>query len=137
MSAKEWSHAQSENFICLIYFLVLQALCEKGLVAMENSHRRIIAELEEKHRQEIEQLRHKKDKHWRRKHKRHLQVQKTAQMCNMFCLANIYFCMRFFKTLLWNRQVGTYLFHMSASEYNMVYPHCAGNTCECDWLLSV
>jgi hypothetical protein len=40
---------------------VLQALCEKGLVAMENSHRRIIAELEEKHRQEIEQLRHEKE----------------------------------------------------------------------------
>jgi hypothetical protein len=28
---------------------------------MENSHRRIIAELEEKHRQEIEQLRHEKE----------------------------------------------------------------------------
>jgi DNA-binding PadR family transcriptional regulator len=41
--------------------LVLQALCEKGLVAMENSHRRIIAELEEKHREEIEQLRHEKE----------------------------------------------------------------------------
>ena len=40
---------------------MLQALCEKGLVAMENSHRRIIAELEEKHRQEIEQLRHEKE----------------------------------------------------------------------------
>ncbi|KDR11694.1 Protein outspread [Zootermopsis nevadensis] len=39
----------------------LRALCEKGLVAMENSHRRIIAELEEKHRQEIEQLRHEKE----------------------------------------------------------------------------
>ncbi|XP_069672228.1 protein outspread isoform X4 [Periplaneta americana] len=39
----------------------LRALCEKGLVAMENSHRRIIAELEEKHRQELEQLRHEKE----------------------------------------------------------------------------
>ncbi|XP_049830062.1 protein outspread isoform X1 [Schistocerca gregaria] len=39
----------------------LRALCEKGLVAMENSHRRIIAELEEKHRQELEQLRLEKE----------------------------------------------------------------------------
>ncbi|XP_037069670.1 protein outspread-like [Pollicipes pollicipes] len=34
----------------------LRALCEKGLVAMENSHRRIIAELEEKHRRELHSL---------------------------------------------------------------------------------
>ena len=35
----------------------LRALCEKGLLAMENSHRRIIAEMEEKHKQELESLR--------------------------------------------------------------------------------
>lgn len=35
----------------------LRALCEKGLIAMENSHRRIISEMEEKHRQELENLR--------------------------------------------------------------------------------
>nr|CAD7406882.1 unnamed protein product [Timema cristinae] len=39
----------------------LRTLCEKGLVAMESSHRRIIAELEEKHRQELEQLRIEKE----------------------------------------------------------------------------
>ncbi|XP_014212324.1 uncharacterized protein LOC106642148 isoform X2 [Copidosoma floridanum] len=39
----------------------LRALCEKGLLAMENSHRRIIAELEEKHRQELENLRIEKE----------------------------------------------------------------------------
>ncbi|KAJ8679599.1 hypothetical protein QAD02_015386 [Eretmocerus hayati] len=39
----------------------LRALCEKGLLAMENSHRRIIAELEEKHRQELESLRIEKE----------------------------------------------------------------------------
>ncbi|XP_025407850.1 protein outspread isoform X2 [Sipha flava] len=39
----------------------LRALCEKGLLAMENSHRRIIAELEEKHRQETESLKLEKD----------------------------------------------------------------------------
>ena len=33
-----------------------QTLCEKGLVAMESSHRRIINDLEEKHRQEIQRL---------------------------------------------------------------------------------
>ncbi|KAF0294120.1 Protein outspread [Amphibalanus amphitrite] len=33
-----------------------QALCEKGLVAMENSHRRIIADLEEKHHRELRAL---------------------------------------------------------------------------------
>lgn len=38
-----------------------QALCEKGLIGMENSHRRMIAELEEKHRQEAEQLRREKE----------------------------------------------------------------------------
>ncbi|KAK6638226.1 hypothetical protein RUM44_008655 [Polyplax serrata] len=31
----------------------LRTLCEKGLSAVDNSHRRIIAELEEKHRQEL------------------------------------------------------------------------------------
>lgn len=41
--------------------LLLKALCEKGLVAMDNSHKRIIAELEEKHRQEIDALRLEKD----------------------------------------------------------------------------
>ncbi|XP_018369558.1 PREDICTED: protein outspread isoform X4 [Trachymyrmex cornetzi] len=39
----------------------LRALCEKGLLAMENSHRRIIAEMEEKHRQELENLRMEKE----------------------------------------------------------------------------
>ncbi|XP_011881785.1 PREDICTED: uncharacterized protein LOC105569716 isoform X2 [Vollenhovia emeryi] len=39
----------------------LRALCEKGLLAMENSHRRIIAEMEEKHRQELESLRVEKE----------------------------------------------------------------------------
>ncbi|XP_032679665.1 protein outspread isoform X3 [Odontomachus brunneus] len=39
----------------------LRALCEKGLLAMENSHRRIIAEMEEKHRQELESLRIEKE----------------------------------------------------------------------------
>ncbi|XP_011297209.1 protein outspread isoform X2 [Fopius arisanus] len=39
----------------------LRALCEKGLMAMENSHRRIIAEMEEKHRQELESLRVEKE----------------------------------------------------------------------------
>ncbi|XP_046680312.1 protein outspread isoform X3 [Homalodisca vitripennis] len=39
----------------------LRALCEKGLVGMENSHRRMIAELEEKHRQEAEMLRREKE----------------------------------------------------------------------------
>ncbi|XP_043188068.1 protein outspread-like [Amphibalanus amphitrite] len=34
----------------------LRALCEKGLVAMENSHRRIIADLEEKHHRELRAL---------------------------------------------------------------------------------
>ena len=37
-------------------YIVLQTLCEKGLVAMESSHRRIIHDLEEKHRQEIQRL---------------------------------------------------------------------------------
>lgn len=40
---------------------VFQALCEKGLLAMENSHRRIIVELEEKHRQETESLKLEKE----------------------------------------------------------------------------
>ncbi|XP_012272880.1 protein outspread isoform X2 [Orussus abietinus] len=39
----------------------LRALCEKGLLAMENSHRRIISEMEEKHRQELENLRIEKE----------------------------------------------------------------------------
>ena len=39
----------------------LRGLCEKGLLAMENSHRRIIAELEEKHRQELESLKIEKE----------------------------------------------------------------------------
>lgn len=34
----------------------LRVLCEKGLLAMESSHRRIIQELEDKHRAEREQL---------------------------------------------------------------------------------
>ncbi|XP_076627210.1 myosin phosphatase Rho interacting protein outspread isoform X2 [Colletes latitarsis] len=39
----------------------LRALCEKGLLAMENSHRRTISEMEEKHRQELENLRVEKE----------------------------------------------------------------------------
>ncbi|XP_024940754.1 protein outspread isoform X5 [Cephus cinctus] len=39
----------------------LRVLCEKGLLAMENSHRRIISEMEEKHRQELENLRIEKE----------------------------------------------------------------------------
>ncbi|XP_011502573.1 PREDICTED: protein outspread [Ceratosolen solmsi marchali] len=39
----------------------LRALCEKGLLAMENSHRRVISELEEKHRHELENLRTEKE----------------------------------------------------------------------------
>ncbi|XP_065217699.1 protein outspread isoform X2 [Planococcus citri] len=39
----------------------LRALCEKGLVAMDNSHKRTITDLEEKHRQEIEALRLEKE----------------------------------------------------------------------------
>ncbi|XP_012265785.2 protein outspread isoform X2 [Athalia rosae] len=39
----------------------LRGLCEKGLLAMENSHRRIISEMEEKHRQELESLRIEKE----------------------------------------------------------------------------
>ncbi|XP_033225493.1 protein outspread isoform X3 [Belonocnema kinseyi] len=39
----------------------LRGLCEKGLLAMENSHRRIIAEMEEKHKQELESLRVEKE----------------------------------------------------------------------------
>ncbi|KAI8434633.1 hypothetical protein MSG28_003166 [Choristoneura fumiferana] len=35
----------------------LRALCEKGLLAMESSHRRIVREMEDKHRAEREQLR--------------------------------------------------------------------------------
>ncbi|XP_055856657.1 protein outspread isoform X2 [Episyrphus balteatus] len=34
----------------------LRTLCEKGLTAMESSHRRIINDLEDKHRQEIDRL---------------------------------------------------------------------------------
>lgn len=40
---------------------MLQALCEKGLVAMDHSHKRTIADLEEKHRQEMESLRLEKE----------------------------------------------------------------------------
>lgn len=36
-----------------MYIINFQTLCEKGLSAVDNSHRRIIAELEEKHRQEL------------------------------------------------------------------------------------
>ncbi|KAF4531391.1 hypothetical protein B566_EDAN009632, partial [Ephemera danica] len=39
----------------------LRALCEKGLVAMENSHRRIVAELRAEHERQLEQLRVEKD----------------------------------------------------------------------------
>ncbi|CAD7085941.1 unnamed protein product [Hermetia illucens] len=34
----------------------LRTLCEKGLAAMESSHRRIVSDLEEKHRKEIDRL---------------------------------------------------------------------------------
>lgn len=39
----------------------LRVLCEKGLMAVENSHRRVVAELEDKHRKEREQLRMEKE----------------------------------------------------------------------------
>lgn len=39
----------------------LQALCEKGLVAMENSHRRIVAEMRGEHERQLEQLRVEKE----------------------------------------------------------------------------
>ncbi|XP_047528318.1 protein outspread isoform X1 [Vanessa atalanta] len=39
----------------------LRALCEKGLLAMESSHRRIVREMEDKHRAEREQLRLEKE----------------------------------------------------------------------------
>lgn len=39
----------------------LRGLCEKGLLAMENSHRRIISEMEDKHRQELESLKLEKE----------------------------------------------------------------------------
>ncbi|CAK1545076.1 unnamed protein product [Leptosia nina] len=39
----------------------LRALCEKGLMAMESSHRRIVREMEDKHRAEREQLRLEKE----------------------------------------------------------------------------
>ena len=45
----------------LILLVVLQALCEKGLVAMENSHRRIVAELRDEHEQQIQQMKHEKE----------------------------------------------------------------------------
>lgn len=74
---------------------MLQALCEKGLVAMENSHRRIIAELEEKHRQEIGQLRHEKEQALAEETQATLAG--TENGSNTFCLADIYFSLRFFK----------------------------------------
>lgn len=40
----------------IIYDYYLQTLCEKGLSAMESSHRRTISDLEEKHKREIERL---------------------------------------------------------------------------------
>ncbi|XP_061383300.1 protein outspread isoform X3 [Danaus plexippus] len=39
----------------------LRALCEKGLMAMESSHRRIVREMEDKHRAERDQLRLEKE----------------------------------------------------------------------------
>lgn len=45
----------------LIFVLVMKALCEKGLVAMENSHRRIVAELRDDHEQQIQQMKHEKE----------------------------------------------------------------------------
>ncbi|XP_022184758.2 protein outspread isoform X2 [Nilaparvata lugens] len=57
-------HLQGEETVRLRYqaeIEQLRALCEKGLMGMENSHRRIIAELEEKHRQELEALRVEKE----------------------------------------------------------------------------
>lgn len=39
----------------------LRALCEKGLLAMENSHRRIILDMEEKHRIELDSLKIEKE----------------------------------------------------------------------------
>lgn len=52
-----FSTRSNNNDSCIAF----QALCEKGLLAMENSHRRIIAELEEKHRQETESLKLEKE----------------------------------------------------------------------------
>lgn len=54
------SETRSAHWI-LILFAVLQALCEKGLVAMENSHRRIVAELRDEHEQQIQQMKHEKE----------------------------------------------------------------------------
>lgn len=48
----------------LIYLMVcvsFQNVCEKGLVGMENSHRRQIAELQTKHEQELAALRQEKE----------------------------------------------------------------------------
>lgn len=42
--------------LLFFFFGFLQTLCEKGLSAMESSHRRTINDLEEKHKQEIERL---------------------------------------------------------------------------------
>lgn len=39
----------------------LKTLCEKGLAAMESSHKRIIAEMEAKHKEEIERLLREKE----------------------------------------------------------------------------
>ena len=79
---------------------MLQALCEKGLVAMENSHRRIIAELEEKHRQEIEQLRHEKEQALAEETQATLAGTENGSNVQHALFGRHYFCMSFFKTLL-------------------------------------
>ncbi|KAF0771904.1 protein outspread isoform X1 [Aphis craccivora] len=59
----EIEHLRSWHYCLLRQRIKLsgRALCEKGLLAMENSHRRIIVELEEKHRQETESLKLEKE----------------------------------------------------------------------------
>lgn len=45
-----------ERFPIKVPLLSFQTLCEKGLSAMESSHRRLICDMEEKHKLEIERL---------------------------------------------------------------------------------
>lgn len=57
----------------------LRALCEKGLLAMENSHRRVIQELEEKHKLEREQL-------------RYVFLATKYKEFELHCILNFYYC---------------------------------------------
>lgn len=45
----------------ILVCLSFQELCEKGLTAMETSHRRLVAEMEAKHHREMEQLQAEKE----------------------------------------------------------------------------